>query len=96
MTVYVLAQISIHDRARYERYVSGFAPILKQHRGSLLAADEEPVQLEGDWGFDKAILLQFPDEAAARGWLESAEYRQIAVDRIAATTGIALLLHGRA
>jgi hypothetical protein len=28
MTVCAIAQISIHDRPRYEKYVAGFVPIL--------------------------------------------------------------------
>jgi hypothetical protein len=48
-TVYVIAQISIHDRPRYERYVAGFMPVLKRYGGQLLAADEQPELVEGQW-----------------------------------------------
>jgi uncharacterized protein (DUF1330 family) len=42
MTVYALAQISIHDRARYDRYVDRFMEVFQKFEGRLLAADEAP------------------------------------------------------
>lgn len=94
MTAYVVAQISIHDRARYDRYVAGFMPVLQRHGGRLLVADEGPEVLEGAWARDKLIILAFPDKAAARAWAASPDYQAIAVDRLAATDGVVLLAEG--
>ena len=94
MTVYAIAQIRIHDRARYERYVAGFMPILTRHGGRLLAADEQPERLAGDWAFDKIIMMAFPDRDAWLKWATSEEYQAISKDRIAATEGTVLLVHG--
>ena len=94
MTVYVLAQISIHDRPRYDRYAAGFMPVLIQYGGRLLAADEGVERLEGVWQADKVVLIAFPDRAAADRWMTSPEYREISRDREAATEGPVLLVHG--
>jgi uncharacterized protein (DUF1330 family) len=94
MTVYIVARIRIHDRDRYDRYAAAFMPVLIQYGGRLLAADEAPVPLEGAWDGEKLNLISFPDEAAARLWMESEEYRAIAVDRLAASKGIVMLVHG--
>jgi uncharacterized protein (DUF1330 family) len=94
LTAYVVAQLSIHDRARYERYVAGFLPTLKPHGGRLLAAQEQPQVLEGDWTGDKVILLAFPDPAQALAWAASDEYQAIVADRLAATEGPVLLIQG--
>ncbi len=94
MTAYVVAQISIHDRARYDRYVAGFLPTLKPYGGRLLAAQEQPQVLEGDWACDKVILLAFPDQAQALAWAGCDEYQAIAGDRLAATEGPVLLIQG--
>jgi uncharacterized protein (DUF1330 family) len=53
MPVYAVAQISIHDRERYERYVARFMAVLTQYGGRLLAADEEADVLEGEWEISK-------------------------------------------
>jgi uncharacterized protein (DUF1330 family) len=94
MRVYVVAQISIHDRATYDRYVSQFMGVLARFDGRLLAADESPTVLEGSWAHQKVILIEFPDREAFERWAYSPEYADISRDRIAATTGCVLLVSG--
>ncbi|HYV56733.1 MAG TPA: DUF1330 domain-containing protein [Candidatus Nitrosopolaris sp.] len=94
MSVYVVAQMSIHDRARYDRYVSRFMGVLAGFDGRLLAADEAPTVLEGTWPHQKVVLLEFPDRRAFERWASSPEYTEIARDRIAATTGCVVLMSG--
>jgi uncharacterized protein (DUF1330 family) len=94
VTVYALAQISIHDRARYDRYVARFMEVFQQFEGRLLAADESPVVVEGDWPHQKAILMAFPSRAAFERWAGSPAYQEISKDRVAATTGTVLLIAG--
>ena len=94
MSAYVIAEIRIHDRERYDRYRAGFTPVLAQYGGRLLAADEGPQVLEGAWNGHKVIVLEFDDHDSALAWANSAEYRAIAHDRLAATDGLALLVQG--
>lgn len=94
MTVYAIAQIEITNPQRYERYLARFMDVFRQHRGKLLAADENPRRLEGEWPYDKLILMSFPDEQAFRDWSESPAYLEIAADRKAGSTGCVLLVHG--
>lgn len=94
MTVYCLAQISIHDREAYGRYVARFTEVFEQFNGRLLAADESPTVMEGDWNHQKVILMAFPDEASLRAWSDSDAYREISKDRHAGTTGVGLIVKG--
>ena len=94
MSAYVIAQLSIHDRARYDRYAQAFFPTLQPFGGRLLAADEGPKVLEGEWERDKLVLIAFPDPAAAQAWAASPAYRAIAVDRLAASRAVVLLADG--
>lgn len=94
MTVYALAQIAIHDREAYGRYQARFLEVFQRFQGRLLAADEAPSVIEGEWARDKVVLMSFPDEAAFRAWSESDAYREISRDREAGTTGLVLMLHG--
>ncbi|WP_103939949.1 DUF1330 domain-containing protein [Thermomonospora echinospora] len=94
MTVYALAQISIHDRRRYDAYVAGFMDVLTTYQGRLLAADERPEVVEGEWPHDKVILLSFRDRDAFETWANSPEYQEISKDRLAATTGVVILAKG--
>jgi uncharacterized protein (DUF1330 family) len=94
VSVYVVAQLSIHDRARYDRYASRFMDVFAGSGGRVLASDESSSVVEGTWPHQKVVLLEFPDRAAFERWSRSPEYTEIAKDRIAATTGCVLLVSG--
>ena len=94
MTVYAIAQLTIHDRARYQRYAAAFLPVLLQYGGRLLAADDHPEVTEGQWDSDKVVLMAFPDREAFTAWAASPEYREIATDRLAAAETTAILVRG--
>ena len=67
MTVYVIAQLKMTDRAAYDRYQARFFEVFRKFDGRLLSADESPSVVEGNWNRDKLVLMSFPDEAAYRG-----------------------------
>lgn len=95
MTVYALAQLRIHDREPYERYMSRFMPVLMKYKGRLLASDEAPRVLEGQWwDRNKVVLMQFADRDAFRAWATSPEYTEIAADRKAGADAVVLLIEG--
>ncbi len=96
VTVYAIAALSIHDRLRYDRYVAAFMPVLHKYGGRLLAADEQPDVIEGQWSGDKVIVMAFPDRDTFTTWATSAEYQEISKDRVAATDGVVLLVRGLA
>jgi uncharacterized protein (DUF1330 family) len=94
MTVYAIAQLTITDRSRYQRYQTGFMSVLGQYGGRLLVADEAPAVVEGRWDHQKIVVLEFKDAAAFRAWAESPEYRQIAIDRLAGAHTLVVLARG--
>ncbi|WP_193100238.1 DUF1330 domain-containing protein [Burkholderia sp. Z1] len=94
MAVYLLAQLRFTQRDAYDRYQAHFMDVFRRFDGRLLAADDAPVALEGEWDRNKVVLMSFPDEAAARRFIESPEYQAISVDRHAGADTLALLVHG--
>jgi uncharacterized protein (DUF1330 family) len=95
MTVYALAQLRIHDAERYGRYMARFMPVLDKYNGKLLAADESPRALEGQWwDRNKVVLIEFADKDAFRAWATSPEYTEIAEDRKAGADAVVLLIKG--
>ena len=94
MAVYALAQISIHDRERYDRYVARFAVALAPFNGRVLAADESPDVIEGSWSHEKVVLLEFSNRQEFERWSQSPTYREIAKDRVASTTGCVVVVEG--
>ncbi|MCK2239483.1 MULTISPECIES: DUF1330 domain-containing protein [unclassified Crossiella] len=94
MTVYVLAQFTITDLAAYGRYQARFLEVFAGHRGTLLAADDSPAAVEGEYPHQKAVLISFPDQDAFREWSQSPAYQEISRDRQAGTDGVVVLLDG--
>jgi uncharacterized protein (DUF1330 family) len=94
VTVYAIAQVRIHDPARFDKYVTGFMPVLHQYGGRLLATDGQPEAIEGEWRGDRLVILAFEDRDAFSTWLTSAEYQEIAQHRWAAADTTFLLVRG--
>ena len=94
MPVYALAQLTITDRAAYQRYQERFMGVFARYRGRVLASDEHPVVLEGTWTHQKVVLLSFPDEAELAAWGGSPEYQEIARDRKAGAAAVVLMVRG--
>jgi uncharacterized protein (DUF1330 family) len=96
VTVYAIAQLRFTDRAAYDRYQIRFMDVFRRYQGTLLAADESPQLIEGEWDRDKVVLMSFADEAAFRLWSESPEYQEISKDRRSGADTVVLLAKGLA
>jgi uncharacterized protein (DUF1330 family) len=94
VTVYAIAQLRFTDRAAYDRYQARFMEVFRRHPGTLLAADESPQVVEGEWDREKVVLMSFPDEAAFYGWARSPEYQEISKDRHAGADAVVVLAKG--
>jgi uncharacterized protein (DUF1330 family) len=94
MTVYTIAQLKFTDIASYRRYQKAFPSVFARFNAKLLAADETPVVLEGDWPHDKIVVMSFPDEDEARRFSEDPEYQAIAADRKAGADAVVLMVKG--
>ncbi|MEL6360782.1 MAG: DUF1330 domain-containing protein, partial [Pseudomonadota bacterium] len=71
-----------------------FMGVFSKFDGTMLAADFDPVVIDGEWEHDRFVLMSFPDEQSLRVWLTSAEYQEIAADRIAGATTNAIIAKG--
>ncbi|MBX3428108.1 MAG: DUF1330 domain-containing protein [Hyphomonadaceae bacterium] len=99
MSVYAIVQLRIHDPALYGRYMKNFIArfddVFGKFGGKMLAADDAPRVLEGEWwDRNKVVLMEFPDTAAFTAWATSPEYNEIASDRVAGAEAVVLLVKG--
>ena len=94
MSVYVIAQIAIHDRAEYEQYQAGFLDVFAEFAGELLVVSETPVVVEGEWPYTRTVVLRFPSAEEAQRWYTSPGYQAILPHRLRASTGNAVLVEG--
>jgi uncharacterized protein (DUF1330 family) len=82
------------DEAAYRRYQSRFADVFAGSGRRLLAADEAPIVLEGEWTSEKLLIMEFDGRETARKFLQSPAYQAISEDRKAGAEIIALLVRG--
>ena len=94
MAVFCVAQITIAERTAYDRYSAAFMEVFSRFKGTVLAVDESPGVIEGDWTATRLVLISFPDEAAFRDWFDSPAYQEIAQHRHAGSTATILLAKG--
>jgi uncharacterized protein (DUF1330 family) len=94
MSVYIIAQIEIHDRDEYNKYSEGFLDVFARFKGELLVVSENPVVVEGEWPYTRTVVLRFPSADEAQRWYSSPEYQAIALHRFRASKGNAVLVEG--
>ena len=94
MTAYLVAQITIDDRAGYSEYEAGFMEIFARYSGELLAVEEAPEVLEGEWPCTRTVLIGFPSRDDALAWYRSEEYQKLARHRFDSSEGNAVLING--
>ena len=92
MSVYAIALINISDRTGYALYEQGFMDIFNRFRGKLLAVDEAPVVMEGEWPHTRTVLLEFPDQAELDRWYHSDAYQALATHRFASSHGMVAVI----
>jgi uncharacterized protein (DUF1330 family) len=94
VAVYIVSNMTIHDRAEYDTYLRAFLGVFRRFDGEILAAQDGPEPVEGAWPYDRTILLRFPSREAAQRWYESPEYREIARHRRNGTKSNVVILDG--
>ena len=95
MPSYFIAQIDIHDQAGYARYLEGTAPLLERFSGRVLAVETRPAILEGEWPFERTVLIEFPTMEDLNRWYDSPGYRRLAEHRKGAATANCVAVQGR-
>jgi uncharacterized protein (DUF1330 family) len=92
MSSYFVALITVKDPEQYGRYIEGFMPIFERYAGEVLAADDAPEALEGEWPAPRTVIIRFPSEAELLRWYRSPEYQQLMeLRRSAAECSIAVV-----
>jgi uncharacterized protein (DUF1330 family) len=95
MSAYFVALINIHHPERYEQYLAGFDKVFERYQGQVVAVEDKPRVLEGEWPAGRIVLIRFPDEQALRSWYDSPEYQRLARHRQEASEASVAIITGR-
>jgi uncharacterized protein (DUF1330 family) len=94
MTCYFVAQIRIHDKNEYEKYLEKVDDIFSKYKGEYLAVDENPTLLEGNWNYTKSVLIKFKSKQEFQEWYYSVDYQSILKYRLNASDSDSILIDG--
>lgn len=94
MAHYFSAQISIHNQEEYDRYLESFDDIFARHKGTILAVDDSPTVLEGEWKYTRSVLIKFDTREDFEAWYFSRDYQQIIKYRLNAAKCDTILIEG--
>ena len=77
MTYVVVTIKRVLDLEAFREYASRVAPIIARCGGKYVAVDKAPEVRSGEWPFVRTVIVAYPNVAAAHGWYDSPEYREI-------------------
>ncbi len=95
MSYYFLAQIRIHNKGEYQKYLDSADEVFAQYNGRYLAVDNNPEILEGEWGYDRAVVIQFESRKDFMEWYNSKDYQEILKFRLKAAQCDSILVKGK-
>jgi uncharacterized protein (DUF1330 family) len=91
---YVIITEAITDEAGMAEYSRAAGPSIAESGARVLAFDQEPQVLEGEWHGDKTVLLEFDSVEAARAWYDSDSYAKAKPLRHAAAQSNGVIVTG--
>ena len=94
MAAYIVADLALEDPDLYAEYAAQTPGIIEQYGGRFIVRGGEAEVAEGDWSFNRVVVVEFADMAAARRFYESSEYQAIIGIRQAATVTKLMFVDG--
>ena len=86
ISVYMVVNLTIHDKDEYRIYEKGFFSFLKKHNGTFITYDDNRKILEGVEPLPgRTIIFSFPTEEDADNWWADEGYQELSKHRRAST-----------
>ena len=74
MAAYVVVEVEVHDKDRYEIYKRMVPPSIAAYGGRFIVRGGEAETLEGEWSPARVVIVEFPSVERAKAWWGSEEY----------------------
>ena len=74
MPAYVVVEVEVLDKERYETYKQMVPASLAAYGGRFIVRGGAAETLEGDWSPKRLVILEFPSVGQAKAWWGSTEY----------------------
>ncbi len=94
MPAYVIFQENVFDAEAFEDYKARSPKSIEAFGGRFLVRGGALETLEGSFDFERVVVLEFPDAAAARAWHGSDDYADAKALRQKISACQAILVEG--
>ena len=81
MGIYTIVQLDIFDRDSYDKYATGFMDIFPKYNFKILAVDEKPKIIEGEWPYTMTVITWVESYEELMRMYNSEEYQEVAQHR---------------
>jgi uncharacterized protein (DUF1330 family) len=75
MAAYLIVQVDVTDPEAYAEYRKQVPATLAAYDGKFLVRGGAMRRLEGDWPYERVVVIEFPSVERALAWYDSPEYR---------------------
>ena len=77
MKDYALLDMDINDPEGYSKYPPQVWPLIEKHDGKITHRISEFEAVEGDWCPSRMLIVEFPDKAAAKAFIDDPDYQPL-------------------
>ena len=77
MSGYFIIQINVTNVENYKEYIEKVTPIVKKFGGEYIVRGGQSENVEGNWPFQRTVVLKFPTYDMVKKWHNSDEYKPI-------------------
>jgi len=78
MSVYMIIDIKVKNRAIYLQYIAKASRIVKRYGGRYIVKSEKITAISGKWTPERIVVIEFPSQEALKKCFRSEEYKSIA------------------
>ena len=94
MATYLIANITVNDPARFAEYRELVAPMIAAHGGRYLIRGGAITVVEGEPGFDRMVVLEYPDMETLKRFYHGQDYAPLIALRQSCTISRVALVEG--
>jgi uncharacterized protein (DUF1330 family) len=90
MSAYMVVHVNVKDADKVQEYSGAAAPLVAAHGGRFISRGPVEV-MSGEHAYQMLVIIEFPDNAAAKAFYASPEYQALLPVREAGLDSVFLL-----
>ena len=94
MSAYLIAQINVENLENYKKYIEQVTPLAQKFKGEYIVRSGNYSIVQGQWPFQRNVIIKFPSYKIALNFFNSEEYKPIKKIRENNSSGNIIIIEG--